>query len=198
MLAKAARAALRRHSTRSLKPQINAAKRNAPHIFCRAATATATVPLPASRDDSDIIVLFDLPNVAQWATSSSSTGLFGHPILTSPSAFHALADSTLRRAQVLTHRVLRARESRQELFKVVKNLDRLSDLLCGVIDLAELIRNAHPDRAWVRSADDVYEQLCEFMNVLNTHVGLYEVRHGVNLNFARAIIFLIGLTCCPL
>lgn len=180
MLAKAARAALRRHSTRPLNPRIDAAKRSAPHLFCRAATATATVPLPASRDDSDIIVLFDQPNVSQWAASSSSTGLFGHPILTSPSAFHALADSTLRRAQVLTHRVLRARESRQELFKVVKNLDRLSDLLCGVIDLAELVRNAHPDRAWVRSADDVYEQLCEFMNVLNTHVGLYEVCRDVS------------------
>ncbi|EPT01518.1 hypothetical protein FOMPIDRAFT_1029754 [Fomitopsis schrenkii] len=170
MLAKATRAALRRHSTRPLKPQIDAAKRNAPHIFCRAATATATVPLPASRDDSDIIVLFDQPNVAQWAASLSPTGLFGHPTLTSPSAFHALANSMHPPA---------ARESRQELFKVVKNLDRLSDLLCGVIDLAELIRNAHPDKAWVRCADDVYEQLCEFMNVLNTHVGLYEVLHAV-------------------
>ncbi|KAH9836932.1 mitochondrial intermediate peptidase [Rhodofomes roseus] len=178
MLAKAARSALRKHARRPAQLRLHA-KREAPHLFCRAATATATVPLPASRDDSDIIVLFDQPNIAQWAASSSSTGLFGHPVLTSPSAFNALADSTLRRAQVLTERVLRARDSREELFKVVKNLDRLSDLLCGVIDLAELIRNAHPDKAWVRSADAVYEQLCEFMNVLNTHVGLYEVLHAV-------------------
>jgi len=55
---------------------------------------------------------------------------------------------------------------------VVKNLDRLSDMLCGVIDLAELVRNAHPDRAWVEAANNAYEALCEFMNVLNTHVGL--------------------------
>ena len=71
---------------------------------------------------------------------------------------------------------MRARHNRDELFKVVKNLDRLSDMLCSVIDLAELIRNAHPDQEWVDSAEQVYEQLCEFMNVLNTHVGLYEVR----------------------
>jgi Zn-dependent oligopeptidase len=60
--------------------------------------------------------------------------------------------------------------------RVVKNLDRLSDMLCSVIDLAELVRNAHPDPEWVNSANGAYEQLCEYMNVLNTHVGLYEVR----------------------
>ena len=65
------------------------------------------------------------------------------------------------------------------MFKVVKNLDRLSDLLCGVIDLAETVRNSHPDRAWVEAANTAYETLCEFMNVLNTHVGLYEVRGDI-------------------
>ena len=58
---------------------------------------------------------------------------------------------------------------------MVKNLDRLSDMLCSVIDLAELVRNAHPDPEWVKSANEAYEQLCEYMNVLNTNVGLYEV-----------------------
>ena len=41
--------------------------------------------------------------------------------------------------------------------------------------LAELVRNAHPDPVWVQSSEEVYEKLCEFMNVLNTNVGLYEV-----------------------
>ena len=62
------------------------------------------------------------------------------------------------------------------MFKVVKNLDRLSDLLCSVVDLAEFVRNAHPDPKWVTSANNLYESLSEFMNVLNTHVGLYNVR----------------------
>jgi intermediate peptidase len=61
------------------------------------------------------------------------------------------------------------------MFKVVKNLDRLSDLLCSVVDLAEFVRNAHPDPKWVASANNLYESLSEFMNVLNTHVGLYNV-----------------------
>lgn len=61
------------------------------------------------------------------------------------------------------------------MLKVVKNFDRLSDLLCSVIDLAELVRNAHPDDAWREAANEAYEGLCGFMNVLNTHTGLYDV-----------------------
>lgn len=66
------------------------------------------------------------------------------------------------------------------MFKVVKNLDRLSDLLCSVVDLAEFVRNAHPDPEWVASANNLYESLSEFMNVLNTHVGLYNVCNVVS------------------
>jgi intermediate peptidase len=88
----------------------------------------------------------------------------------------ALTDATLIRAQLLTDRILRARESRSELLAVVKNLDRLSDLLCGVIDLAELVQNAHPEQPWIEAANFAHEKLCNFMNVLNTHTGLYAVR----------------------
>ncbi|KZT30831.1 mitochondrial intermediate peptidase [Neolentinus lepideus HHB14362 ss-1] len=172
MLANAARNALansrptfRFRGCLHLKKVANANKRR------RASTAT----IPASVDDRSIIPLFDQPETSGPWASTSSTGLFGHPFLTTPAAFTALAHSTLRRAQLLTERILQARRSREELLKVVKNLDRLSDLLCGVIDLAELVRNASPSTQWVKTAEEVYEELCEFMNVLNTHVGLYEV-----------------------
>ena len=127
---------------------------------------------------NDFLSFFDRPpHRASW--SRSPTGLFGQPSLVSPSSFQNLALATLIRAKLLTDRIVRARESRDELFKVVKNLDRLSDMLCSVIDLAELVRNAHPDPEWVDSANEAYEQLCEYMNVLNTNVGLYEVRPSV-------------------
>lgn len=132
--------------------------------------------LPASTDDRALVSLFDQPGSSSQRSPFGTTGLFGHPSLTHPRALISLAESTLVRAQLLTERILRARESRDELLKVVKNLDRLSDMLCGVIDLAELARNAHPDPLWMEAANHAYETLCEFMNVLNTHVGLYEVR----------------------
>ncbi|KAI0785474.1 mitochondrial intermediate peptidase [Irpex lacteus] len=150
------------------------AKQDALKTFSRRAT-TVSAPVPASSDDADIIADFDLPRGAQRPSGLKPTGLFGHGFLTTPSAFVQLADSTLLRAEVLTQRIVRARESREELARVVKHLDRLSDLLCGVIDLAELVRNAHPDPVWVQTAEHVYEKMCEFMNVLNTHVELYYV-----------------------
>jgi len=77
---------------------------------------------------------------------------------------------------------------------MVKNLDRLSDLLCGVIDLAELVRNVHPDSAWVEGANAAYEQLCEYMNELNVHIGLYEVSRNCfdeTSNTATHVVFSI-------
>jgi mitochondrial intermediate peptidase len=126
-------------------------------------------------NSNDLLSFFDHPH-HRTSWSKSPTGLFGQPPLVSPSSFHNLSIATLIRAQLLTERIVRARQSRDELRRVVKNLDRLSDMLCSVIDLAELVRNAHPDPEWVDSANAAYERLCEYMNVLNTHVGLYEVR----------------------
>ena len=131
--------------------------------------------IPASGDDKALITLFDHPKSLLLSSPFKVTGLFTHPSLVHPGALISLADATLVRAQLLTDRILRAPQSRDELQKVVKNMDRLSDMLCGVIDLSELVRNAHPDRLWVDAANQAYENLWEFMNVLNTHVGLYEV-----------------------
>ena len=133
-----------------------------------------TLAIALNTRSNDFLSFFDRPpHRVSWPRSP--TGLFGQPSLVSPSSFQNLALATLIRAKLLTERIVRARESRDELFKVVKNLDRLSDMLCSVIDFAELVRNAHPDLEWVESANEAYEQLCEYMNVLNTNVGLYEV-----------------------
>lgn len=129
---------------------------------------------PATREDLDLITLFDRPrNVTSF---QSHTGLFGHRFLTNPHAFHTLLESTIPRAQLLVDRLLRAHESRDELRQAVRNFDRLSNLLCSVIDLTELLRQVHPDWAWRAGALELHERMNEFMNVLNTEVGLYKVR----------------------
>ncbi|KAK2461560.1 hypothetical protein APHAL10511_006023 [Amanita phalloides] len=134
-----------------------------------------TLKVPPNLMQTGLVDLFDRPKTLPSFSLLYTTGLFGHSTLTQPYALISLAEATLVRAQLLTDRILRAHQSREELKKVVKNLDRLSDMLCGVIDLAELVRHAHPDKTWVDAANHAYETLCEFMNVLNTHVGLYEV-----------------------
>ncbi|THH13586.1 hypothetical protein EW146_g6650 [Bondarzewia mesenterica] len=155
-------------------------QRYSPRHDVRLQSRSLATVASTSSDDSDLVSFYDQP--ATRHSSSSHTGLFGSYALHSPDSFHDLTLATLVRAHLLTERIIRARNDRDELLKVVKNMDRLSDMLCSVIDLAELIRNAHPDQEWVESANQAYEQLCEFMNVLNTHVGLYEVLRDVMLD----------------
>lgn len=172
--------------------------RAAPAVQARADSAhrPATAAFFSSREqEADCAALkdvFDAPfssstsraTSAQASSFAPATGLFGSPSLPSPEAFVPLAQRTLVRAQLLVSRIVSAPQNGEaEMRRVVKNLDRLSDILCGVIDLAELVRNAHPDAQWRDAANQAYEGLCGFMNVLNTHTGLYEVsrrrRHAI-------------------
>ncbi|KAJ7103343.1 mitochondrial intermediate peptidase [Mycena belliarum] len=155
------------------------AKKEAAVFGRRTYSSVSAHTIPASPEDRALATIFDRPRSTFGPSSSWTTGLFGHRSLTHPEALINLTDETLIRAQLLTDRILRSRESREELLLVVKNLDRLSDLLCGVIDLAELVQNAHPERAWIEAANFAHEKLCNFMNVLNTHTGLYAVLKAV-------------------
>ncbi|OCF36539.1 mitochondrial intermediate peptidase 2 [Kwoniella heveanensis BCC8398] len=164
-----------------------------------AATATATststsaydssyIPPPPSTSaplQSDIQALkahFDLPlprsqpSLPFGSTKQPPRGLFLFPPLTDPSNLVALTERTLVQASAIVERICNAPQdpSGKELRLVVKNLDRLSDVLCGVIDMCELVRNVHPDKEWVAESDRAYETLCSFMNELNTSTGLYE------------------------
>ncbi|KAH8119833.1 mitochondrial intermediate peptidase [Phellopilus nigrolimitatus] len=170
MLARSTRLRLPRTQTAfRFRACLNETSSNGPR-FRPATTAT----IPASSEDTSLIPFFDQPH-RQRFRSVAASGLFSHKCLTEPRSVTFLAEGTLLRAKLLTERILHARESREELTLALKNLDKLSDLLCGVIDLAEVIRSSHPNTAWVESANDAYDMLCEFMNVLNTDVGLYEV-----------------------
>lgn len=136
-------------------------------------------PLPNGVEaDHDIMRdLIDHPHATRAPRGSQPTGLFQIPTLREPEAFLVLAQRTLIRCQLLVSRLAHAAAPdtpSSELVRVVQNLDRLSDLLCGVIDMAELVRHAHPEPAWAEAANAAYEYLCNYMNVLNTHTGLYD------------------------
>lgn len=136
-----------------------------------------------TNDDTQLKQVFDSPSFLSQSPSSQRTGIFHQPSLTSPSSLPALALRTTLRAQLIVNRICTpstppstVQEAEVAFLAMVKNLDRLSDLLCGVIDLSELVRNVHPVQEWGEKANEAYEMLCEFMNGLNTNVGLYEVR----------------------
>jgi intermediate peptidase len=125
------------------------------------------------QDDSDLRDLFDHPSGSR-SSLTQPTGLFDYH-LSSPESLRPLTERTLIHGQAIVDRIRNSPSDPKELRRVVKNLDRLSDILCGVIDMCELVRSVHPNQRWVDECDLAYERLCSFMNGLNTDRGLYEV-----------------------
>ncbi|KAI5797954.1 hypothetical protein DFH27DRAFT_625050 [Peziza echinospora] len=126
-------------------------------------------------DDKLLRDIFDAPQTWPLATAThiAPAGLFQNKHLTSPAGFQQYAQRTLGKAQALVARIAAAHEPEQ-LRRMVKDLDRLSDLLCRVIDMSDFVRATHPDREFVAAANAAYGVMYEYMNVLNTTTELYD------------------------
>ena len=108
--------------------------------------------------------------------NDDKVGLLGNPHFTSIEGFQYAAQQAIQRAQLIVERIWHAPENgRSEMRRVVKNLDRLSDTLCSVIDLAEFLRNAHPGEETMEAANKAYMDLCFYMNTLNTDTRMHKV-----------------------
>jgi mitochondrial intermediate peptidase len=83
------------------------------------------------------------------------------------------AHVTLAKCQRIVAKVLEVR-SIDGYKPMARDLDRLSDLLCRVIDLSDFIRTIHPDPAYQEAASQAYALMFEYMNVLNTTTKLYD------------------------
>ncbi|KAI9846861.1 MAG: Mitochondrial intermediate peptidase [Sclerophora amabilis] len=159
--------------------------------FASVATATASreqertrLPLashtsPAqSHDDRTLRQIFD--SQAAWEEFSRRkrsdlhgrrTGLFQNIYLTAPGGFQQFAAVSLEKARKVVVKVLGI--STTEGYKaVVRDMDRLSDLLCRVIDIADFVRSTHPDIRMRQAATESHALMFEYMNVLNTTTGL--------------------------
>ena len=104
-------------------------------------------------------------------TARKRAGLIGNKYLTSPEGFQAFAENAINKCEVLVKKTLAA-STISEYAAMAKDLDRVSDLLCRVIDLSDFIRATHPDPKFARAADDAYSLVFEYMNVYNTETGL--------------------------
>ncbi|KAK3054842.1 Mitochondrial intermediate peptidase [Extremus antarcticus] len=131
-----------------------------------------------NHDDRTLRQIFDSPSF--WKDFSAknkyhhggrSAGLFQNRYLTRPEGFQVFADVTLQKCKRIVARVL-AYESVEDYKKAAKDLDRLSDLLCRVIDLSDFVRSVHPDPRVQAAANEAYGTMFEYMNVLNTTTGL--------------------------
>ncbi|ORY87124.1 peptidase family M3-domain-containing protein [Protomyces lactucae-debilis] len=147
-----------------------------------ATAASVTRPLaspPSIADDAALRQAFDIPrqdwrrNLKATIGLTPRTGLFHNAYLKTPAGFPQFATDALHKAQWLAKEISE-RHATLTPVAVVKALDRLSDTLCAVLDLAELVRNSHPDPAFVQGAEEAYDILHAFMNEMNTHTGLFQ------------------------
>ena len=106
------------------------------------------------------------------SSRQKSVGLFSNPYLTSPKGLKRFAEESLDRARALTNHMIED-QSEKSMKSYIKELDRLSDMLCRVIDLCEFVRAAHPNSSFVKAAEQCHAQLFEHMNVLNTSKPLF-------------------------
>ncbi|KAI8593887.1 hypothetical protein BDZ88DRAFT_401864 [Geranomyces variabilis] len=133
--------------------------------------------------------IFDSP--AYWRANRHnangvSTGLCGLPVLDRPDGFIRAANAAIDEVRTIISKVCQAVELDNvvEMRKTVKRLDRLSDILCLVVDSAELVRNVHPDARFAKAANDAHAALSSVINQLNTHQELYHALKRVMANEA--------------
>ena len=132
----------------------------------------------STHDDKILRQIFDSPDF--WKDFSSKTkyhyggksaGLLQNRYLTTPDGFGQFANVTLQKCQKIVAQVLEYKTI-EEYKRITADLDRLSDLLCRVIDLSDFIRSVHPDRRIQMAANQAYAAMFQYMNVLNTTSGL--------------------------
>ncbi|KAI0013381.1 mitochondrial intermediate peptidase-like protein [Xylariaceae sp. FL0662B] len=135
-------------------------------------------PADLKHDDSLLRQIFDSPPTFQHFTRPfferrENVGLFRNKYLTSPQGFLAFAEVTVRRAQKLVDKVLSA-STLEDYKALVRDLDRLSDLLCRVLDVSDFVRVTHPDEKIQAAASQAWAFVYQYMNQLNTTTGLKE------------------------
>ncbi|THC97500.1 hypothetical protein EYZ11_003034 [Aspergillus tanneri] len=150
------------------------------------ATSTADATIPGdgggnatqrkATDDDTLRRVFDSPPFwrefsQRRAAQAQPTGLVQNQYLTSPDGFRTFAHVSLQKCQAIVSKVLSA-STLEEYRDMAGDLDRLSDLLCRVIDLSDFIRAIHPDPRVQEAATQAYALMFEYMNVLNTTTGL--------------------------
>lgn len=149
-----------------------------------AISQSASAPPPVShqhpstsKDDRTLRRIFDSQpfwkdfSARHASSSGKSVGLFQNRYLTNPQGFEHFASVTLAKCKRIVAKVL-AYQHPEQYKNIAKDLDRLSDLLCRVIDLCDFVRSTHPDRNIQAAATQAYAQMFEYMNVLNTTTGL--------------------------
>lgn len=126
-----------------------------------------------THDDATLREIFDSPTAwkafkaASRSIDGKKVGLFRNAYLTEPAGFLQFTHASLSKAQRIVDKVARA-STLDEYRAIVRDLDRLSDLLCRVIDLCDFVRTTPPDAHTQQAANEAWATTYQYMNQLNT------------------------------
>ncbi|EXJ95574.1 hypothetical protein A1O1_00696 [Capronia coronata CBS 617.96] len=162
--------------TRCLRKQqrhhTTAAGTAAPATIADNAFESAYLHASPTRNSDNALLREVFNNKGTWRTSEKkSSGLIGNIHLTTERGFQTFAETSVAQCKRLVERTLAA-ATVDEYRAIPKDLDRLSDLLCRVIDLSDFIRSIHPSAAVAAAASASYSLMFQYMNELNTTTGL--------------------------
>jgi intermediate peptidase len=104
------------------------------------------------------------------ATSATKAqkGLFNNEHLTSAEGFNAFKKKAETSVNDLIREAFGAKPR-----KLVQIFDDISNELCRVADVAEFVRTSHPNADFRQNADEVYAQISQIVEQLNTNHELY-------------------------
>ncbi|KAI2635970.1 peptidase family M3 [Xylaria nigripes] len=132
----------------------------------------------AKHDDALLREIFDSPPSFRGflkpliqSAGQKNVGLFRNQYLTSPQGFLTFANVTIIKATKLVHKISAA-QTTEQYQNIVKDLDRLSDLLCRVLDVCDFVRITHPDVRIQEAASAAWSKVFMYMNQLNTSTVL--------------------------
>ncbi|XP_074273557.1 UMP-CMP kinase 3-like isoform X3 [Silene latifolia] len=95
------------------------------------------------------------------AIDAKQTRLYGFSHLKTPQGFQRFVDDAIVRSGELINYI----SSMPSSVEVIRAMDEISDTVCSVVDSAELCRNTHPDREFVKQANMASMRMDEYLHV---------------------------------
>ena len=105
------------------------------------------------------------------ASDATSTGLFVQSELATPDGFKTASQEAIKTCSKLVQEITDTTNTPG--VGIVTKMDELSDTLCRIADLAECIRNLHPNQEFARKAQEACVVLNNYVEELNTNVELH-------------------------
>ena len=102
---------------------------------------------------------------------ANTTGLFGNPQLHKPEGFDLATQEALQYSTKLVQQISEMAD--RPSVEIIHKMDELSDVLCRVADLAECIRQVHPNPKVAESAQNACVSLNNYVEELNTSTDLH-------------------------